>query len=90
MDMLPKTSYDLDSDQPITPHEPINEIHVHKATMNQLFHPTSESRHFTRRDAATAFHHRMLPADDRVVMTVTDNVHDVADIFYSLEGVLEA
>lgn len=47
-------------------HEPINEIHVHSLTMQQLFLPTSESRHFTREDAAKAFGDKMLPADKRV------------------------
>lgn len=46
--------------------EPINEIHVHGYTMQQLFVPTSESRHFTREDAAKAFHHTMLSADTRM------------------------
>lgn len=47
-------------------HEPINEIHVHSRTMQQIFLPTSESRHFTREDAAKAFGDKMLPADKRV------------------------
>lgn len=47
-------------------HEPINEIHIHSLTMQQLFMPTSESRHFTREDAAKAFGDKMLPADERV------------------------
>jgi len=46
--------------------EPINEIHVHSYTQQQLFLPTSESRHFTREDAAKAFGDRILPADKRV------------------------
>ena len=48
------------------PLEPINEIHVHSLTMQQLFLPTSESRQFTREDAAKAFGDKMLPADKRV------------------------
>ncbi len=48
------------------PFEPINELHVHPYTMQQIFWPTSESRHFTREDAAKAFHHTMLSADKRV------------------------
>lgn len=48
------------------PFEPINEIHVHGLTMQQLFVPTSESRHFTREDAAKAFNERMLSPDDRI------------------------
>lgn len=46
--------------------EPINELHVHPYTMQQLFWPTSESRHFTREDAAKAFHPTLLSADKRV------------------------
>lgn len=46
--------------------EPINEIHVHSYTQQQLFLPTSESRHFTREDAAKAFGDHILPADKRV------------------------
>lgn len=34
--------------------------------MKQLYWPTSESRHFTREDAAKAFHRKMLSADARV------------------------
>ncbi|KAI1771644.1 eukaryotic mitochondrial regulator protein-domain-containing protein [Hypoxylon cercidicola] len=48
------------------PFEPINELHVHPYTMKQIFWPTSESRHFTRADAAKAFHPKMLSADERV------------------------
>ncbi|KAK5999064.1 hypothetical protein PT974_01452 [Cladobotryum mycophilum] len=63
MSMLPKTSY-REGEQN-TPHEPVNEVHVHKLTMQQLFVPVSESRHFTREDAAKAFHDNMLSADVR-------------------------
>ncbi|PSR94017.1 eukaryotic mitochondrial regulator protein-domain-containing protein [Coniella lustricola] len=52
--------------QPPQPLEPHNEIHVHSYTMQQLFVPTSESRQFTREDAAEAFHHTMLSADERI------------------------
>lgn len=62
MRMLPKTSYDSGTN---TVHEPINDVHVHRNTMQQVFLPTSESRHFTRKDAAKAFHRRMLSADER-------------------------
>ncbi|KAI0487384.1 eukaryotic mitochondrial regulator protein-domain-containing protein [Xylaria cf. heliscus] len=48
------------------PFEPINELHVHPYTMQQIFWPTSESRHFTREDAAKAFHPTLLSADKRV------------------------
>ncbi|KAF6839994.1 hypothetical protein CMUS01_04088 [Colletotrichum musicola] len=60
--MLPQTP--LDPNQK-TPHESINEIHVHKLTMQQLFVPVSESRHFDREDAAKAFHRNMLSAEAR-------------------------
>ncbi|KAF4953368.1 hypothetical protein FSARC_12419 [Fusarium sarcochroum] len=63
MNMLPKTSYQEGGEN--VPHEPINEIHVHNLTMQQLFEPVSESRHFTREDAAKAFHDNMLSADQR-------------------------
>ncbi|KAG5920713.1 hypothetical protein E4U53_003883 [Claviceps sorghi] len=63
MNMLPKTSYREGKRN--EPHEPINEIHVHKLTLQQLFVPVSESRQFTREDAAKAFHEKMLSADAR-------------------------
>lgn len=61
--MLPKTSY-REGEQNI-PHEPVNDVHVHKYTMQQLFVPVSESRQFNREDAAQAFHDTMLSADAR-------------------------
>jgi hypothetical protein len=64
MDMLPKTPYN--PDDKIQPHESINDLPVHRSTGTQIFHPTSESRHFTREDAAKVFHERLLPADLRV------------------------
>lgn len=64
LDMVPTHSYP--QHKPIQALEPINEIHVHGYTMQQLFVPTSESRHFTREDAAKAFHHTMLSPDERV------------------------
>ncbi|KAF9869528.1 hypothetical protein CkaCkLH20_13013 [Colletotrichum karsti] len=63
--MLPKTELHKQRPHAQVPHEPINEIHVHKLTMQQLFVPVSESRHFTREDAAKAFHRNMLSADER-------------------------
>ncbi|ROT37509.1 hypothetical protein SODALDRAFT_334619 [Sodiomyces alkalinus F11] len=60
--LLPKTSY-TPGQQSI--HEPVNEIHVHKLTTQQLFVPVSESRQFTREDAAKAFHRNLLSADAR-------------------------
>ncbi|KJZ74328.1 hypothetical protein HIM_06334 [Hirsutella minnesotensis 3608] len=66
MGMLPKTSWREGEDNP--PHEAINEVHVHKWSMRQLFVPVSESRHFTRADAAKAFHDKLLPVDARSPM----------------------
>lgn len=62
--MLP--TFRLHSNQQNSPFEPINELHVHPYTMQQIFWPTSESRYFTREDAAKAFHHTLLSADKRV------------------------
>lgn len=64
MQMVPTHEYT--EGEPNKPLEPINEIHVHGYTMQQLFVPTSESRHFTREDAAKAFHPTMLSADERI------------------------
>jgi hypothetical protein len=64
MSMLPKTEFN--PKEKVTPHESINNLPVHAATGQQIFHPTSESRHFTRVDAAKVFDERLLPADDRV------------------------
>ena len=63
MSMLPKTPY-IPND-PI-PHESINDLPVHYSTRQQIFHPVSESRHFTRRDAAKVFDSTLLPAEDRI------------------------
>ncbi|KAJ2994394.1 hypothetical protein NUW58_g1568 [Xylaria curta] len=64
LSMLP--TFRLHPNQVTVPFEPINELHVHPYTMQQVFWPTSESRHFTREDAAKAFHPTMLSADKRV------------------------
>ncbi|CAN8099999.1 unnamed protein product [Discula destructiva] len=67
MEMLPVHHFGSARDgEPTQPFEPINEIHVHGHTMQQLFVPTSESRHFTREDAAKVFNERMLSADARI------------------------
>ncbi|KAG5975598.1 hypothetical protein E4U56_003542 [Claviceps arundinis] len=63
MSMLPKTSFREGEEN--APHEPINEVHVHKWTLQQLFLPVGESRNFTRDDAARAFNERMLSVDAR-------------------------
>jgi hypothetical protein len=47
-------------------HESINDLPVHAQTGQQIFHPTSESRQFTRADAARVFDEKLLPADDRI------------------------
>lgn len=64
--MLPSTQY-IPRD-PIT-HESINDLPVHRATEIQIFHPVSESRHFTRRDAGKVFDRELKPAEDRVPHT---------------------
>jgi len=51
--MLPLTPYN--PGQPPVPHESINDLPIHRLTAPQLFHPTSESRHFTRVDAGRVF-----------------------------------
>jgi len=62
--MVPQAQLD-DLQDPNRPFEPINEVPMHPYTMQQLFVPVSESRHFTREDAAKAFHDHLLPADER-------------------------
>ncbi|KAM0280166.1 hypothetical protein ACHAQH_004238 [Verticillium albo-atrum] len=64
--MLPTTTYNPENQRD---HEPINEIDVHKLSQQQLFVPTSESRVFTREDAAEAFHRNLLPVDKRAPHT---------------------
>lgn len=60
--MLPQTSFTSVEH----PHEPINDLPVHRDTLRQVFLPVSESRHFTREDAGSVFSPGLLPADDRV------------------------
>ncbi|EON65633.1 hypothetical protein W97_04872 [Coniosporium apollinis CBS 100218] len=64
--MLPQTP--LDTRIKPRAHESINDLPVHQATTTQLFHPVSESRHFTRVDAGLVFDSRLplLPADARI------------------------
>jgi len=64
--MLPQTPFRPDTKNPITPHEPINDLPVHPYTRQQIFYPASESRQFTREDAAKVFSHKLLPADQRI------------------------
>merc|ERR1711964_541538 len=63
--MLPKTLLAPPGERPNL-HETINDLPVHRATGQQIWHPTSESRHFTREDAAKVFDEKLLPADARV------------------------
>jgi len=63
--MLPKTLL-ADPNKRPNFHETINDLPVHRATGQQIWHPTSESRHFTRVDAAKVFDDKLLPADARV------------------------
>ncbi|KAI9814540.1 MAG: hypothetical protein M1832_005720 [Thelocarpon impressellum] len=63
LSMLPRTP--LTTPIP-TPHESINDLPAHPATMQQIFLPTSESRRFTRADAGKAFDATLLPADERI------------------------
>src|SRR4051812_34509067 len=65
MSMLPKTKYEENPSNSKL-HESINDLPIHAATGQQIFHPTSESRVFTRADAAKVFDENLLPADDRV------------------------
>lgn len=64
MAMLPQTPY-LEGRAPQV-HESINDLPVHPYTRQQMFVPTSESRVFTREDAAKTFHPTLLPADKRI------------------------
>ncbi|QIW94562.1 hypothetical protein AMS68_000080 [Peltaster fructicola] len=63
--MLPITPF-RSPDGKLVRHESINDLPVHAATRNQLFWPASESRTFTREDAAKAFSPGLLPADQRI------------------------
>ena len=63
--MLPQTAYRPELRNPPS-HEPINDLPVHPWTRQQIFLPTSESRAFTRADAAKTFHPDLLPADERI------------------------
>ena len=51
--MVPTTPYH--AGQAPIPHEPINDLPVHKLTTPQVFYPTSESRAFNRTDAGRVF-----------------------------------
>lgn len=62
--MLPQTKWD--PKKKLSAHESINDLPVHPWTRQQIFYPTSESRQFTRADAANVFSPTLLPADDRI------------------------
>lgn len=62
--MLPQTRWE-ESGKQQSAHEPINEVPMHPLTLQQVFVPVSESRRFTRADAAKAFHEGLLSADER-------------------------
>jgi len=62
--MLPQTPFN--PNLPPRPHESINDLPVHQATLQQIFHPTSESRAFTRKDAGKVFDETLLSADERI------------------------
>jgi len=65
--MLPQTLFTPNSaHKQIHPHESINDLPVHPRTRQQIFYPTSESRQFTREDAAKVFDEALLPADKRI------------------------
>lgn len=66
LSMLPQTPFRPGTKVAVTPHEPINDLPVHPRTRQQLFYPASESRQFTREDAAKAFDNNLLPADKRI------------------------
>jgi hypothetical protein len=66
MNMLPQTGVTKLTDPQARPHESINDVHVHSSTQQQIFLPVSESRHFTREDAAKAFNDGLLPSDQRI------------------------
>lgn len=68
--MLPQTRFKPGTTTPHTTHESINDLPVHPYTRTQLFYPASESRQFTREDAAKAFGNKLLPADKRIPMPV--------------------
>ncbi|KAI4208332.1 MAG: hypothetical protein LQ348_000256 [Seirophora lacunosa] len=65
-EMLPKTPAPPNPKARAVPHESINDLPVHSATRNQLFHPVSESMHFNRTSAAKVFARNLLPAEHRI------------------------
>ncbi|POS87240.1 hypothetical protein EPUL_001455 [Erysiphe pulchra] len=77
----PKIPSDIDLKRNIienrrrAPHESINDLPVLKVTGSQLWLPVSESRRFTRTDAARAFDENLQPADKRVPHPELTQIH---------------
>lgn len=63
LSMLPTTPFNPNFPRA---HESINDLPVHQDTLPQIFHPVSESRAFTREDAAAVFSPTLLPPDVRI------------------------
>lgn len=83
--MLPQTKPALDRSAPKR-HENIHDLPVHPSTLLQVFHPTSESRQFTRVDAGRVFHPDLLPADKRIPHPeVIERLKDKAEGFTTSE-----
>ncbi|KAI4716893.1 hypothetical protein E4T48_06931 [Aureobasidium sp. EXF-10727] len=69
LQMVPQTRFNrklLEDPKKGITHESINDLPVHPYTRTQIFYPTSESRQFTRADAAKVFSPTLLPADERI------------------------
>lgn len=64
MNMLPQTK--ITDPERAVKHESIHDLPVHKATLSQVFWPTTESMPFNRNDAGKVFHKDFLPADLRI------------------------
>ncbi|KAK2761135.1 hypothetical protein FQN54_001655 [Arachnomyces sp. PD_36] len=74
-EMVPTTPYTKPPNPP-TPHEPINDLPVHRLTEPQIFYPTSESRQFTREDAGRVFSAApALPTDKQSKTDPSDSLH---------------
>ncbi|KAK6007046.1 hypothetical protein QM012_006054 [Aureobasidium pullulans] len=72
LQMLPQTRFNpklLEDPKKSISHESINDLPVHPYTRTQIFYPTSESRQFTRADAAKVFSPTLLPADKRIPLS---------------------
>ena len=84
--MLPQTPFR----SPPQPHESIHDLPVHKATVQQMFHPMAESRHFTRFDAGQAFEKGLLPADQRIQHPELVSIERVRRSGRTAEGAVES